>query len=92
MPQVPTVAETGLAGYEVTAWNGVAGPKGTPPEVIDILNQAVRQVLAMPDVKSKFEQAGVRTMASTAAELMLRLTADIKKWNDVVDKAGIARK
>jgi tripartite-type tricarboxylate transporter receptor subunit TctC len=92
MPDVPTVAETGLQGYDVTAWNGVFAPKGTPPEVVDIINQALREILTIPDVRSRFEQAGVHAVPSSPAELMARLAADIKKWSDVAEKAGLQRK
>jgi tripartite-type tricarboxylate transporter receptor subunit TctC len=92
MPDVPTVGETGLQGYDVTAWNGVFAPKGTPPEVVDIMNQALREVLTMPDVRSRFERAGVHAVPSSPAELMARLAADIKKWSDVAEKAGLQRK
>ena len=92
MPDVPTVAESGLKNYEATAWNGVFAPKGTPEEVIDIVNRALREVLTMPEVRSKFEQVGVHAVPSSPAELMGRLTADIKKWNEVVEKAGLQRK
>jgi tripartite-type tricarboxylate transporter receptor subunit TctC len=92
LPDVPTVAETGLAGYEATAWNGVFAPKGTPPEVVDIMNRALHEVLTMPEVRSKFEQVGVRAAPSSPAELMARLVADIKKWSDVAARAGLQRK
>jgi tripartite-type tricarboxylate transporter receptor subunit TctC len=92
MPDVPTVEEAGVKGYEVTSWNGVFAPKGTPKEAVDAMNKAMHEVLAMPDLKAQFEKVGVDAHASTPAELMQRLTADIKKWNDVIDKAGIARK
>jgi tripartite-type tricarboxylate transporter receptor subunit TctC len=92
MPDVPTVAESGLPNYKATAWNGVFAPKGTPEEVIDIVNRALREVLTMPEVRSKFEQVGVHAVPSSPAELMGRLTADIKKWNEVVEKAGLQRK
>jgi tripartite-type tricarboxylate transporter receptor subunit TctC len=92
MPDVPTVDETGLQGYEVISWNGVGVPKDTPKEVIDTMNKAMREVLAMPDLKAQFATVGVEAHASTPAELMDRLRGDIKKWNDVIDKAGIPRK
>jgi tripartite-type tricarboxylate transporter receptor subunit TctC len=56
------------------------------------MNKAIREVLAMPDVKEQFANVGVEAHPSTPAEMMTRLTGDIKKWNDVVDKAGIPRK
>jgi len=92
MPDVPTVAETGLPGYDVTAWNGMFAPKSTPPEVIEAMNQALREVLTMPEVRSRFEQVGVHAVPSSPAELMARLVADIKKWSEVAEKAGIQRK
>jgi putative tricarboxylic transport membrane protein len=92
MPSVPTVNEAGVKGYEVISWNGVGAPKDTPKEVIDTMNKAITEVMAMPEVKAQFAKVGVIAQASTPAELMNRLTSDIKKWNDVVDKAGIPRK
>jgi tripartite-type tricarboxylate transporter receptor subunit TctC len=56
------------------------------------MNKAIRETLAMPDVKEQFAKVGIVAQASSPAELLDRLTSDIKKWNDVVDKAGIARK
>ena len=91
-PDVPTVAEAGVPGYEVTSWNGVFAPKGTPKDVIDAMNAAMREVLAMPDVKAAFAKVGVVAQASTPDQLMARLKADIVKWNEVIDKAKIPRK
>jgi tripartite-type tricarboxylate transporter receptor subunit TctC len=92
MPNVPTADEAGVKGYEVTSWNAVFAPKDTPKEVIDAMNAAMREVLAMPDLKASFSKVGVIAQASTPDELMERTKADIKKWNDVIDKAGIPRK
>ncbi|MFZ0621655.1 MAG: tripartite tricarboxylate transporter substrate binding protein [Pseudolabrys sp.] len=92
LPGVPTADQAGVRGYEVISWNGVGAPKDTPKEVIDMMNKAMGDVLAMPDVKEQLAKVGVIAKASTPAELMARLTTDIKKWNEVVDKAGIARK
>ena len=89
---MPTVDQAGVKGYEVISWNGVGAPKDTPKEVIDTMNKAMREALAMPDVKEQLAKVGVLAQASTPAELMDRLTSDIKKWNDVIDKAGIPRK
>jgi len=92
MPDVPTVDEGGVKGYEVISWNGVGAPKDTPKEIINTLNKAITEVMAMPDVKEQFAKVGVIAQASTPAELMGRLTGDIKKWNDVIEKAGIPKK
>ena len=92
LPGVPTVDEAGVKGYEVISWNGVGVPKGTPKEIIDTMNKAMREVLALPELKEQFAKVGVVATASTPEELMARMTGDIKKWNEVVDKAGIERK
>ena len=92
LPGVPTVDEAGVKGYEVISWNGVGVPKGTPKEIIDTMNKAMREVLALPELKEQFAKVGVVATASTPEELMARMTGDIKKWNEVVDKAGIPRK
>jgi len=92
MPSVPTVDEAGVKGYEVISWNGVGAPKDTPKEIINTMNKAITEVMAMPDVKEQFAKVGVVAQASSPAELMDRLTDDIKKWKAVIDKAGIPRK
>jgi len=92
LPGVPTADQAGVKGYEVISWNGVGVPKDTPKEVIDTMNKAMREVLVMPDVQDQLSKVGVIAKASTSEEALARLTADIKKWNDVVDKAGIPRK
>jgi putative tricarboxylic transport membrane protein len=92
LPGVPTADQAGVKGYEVISWNGVGVPKDTPKEVIDTMNKAMRDVLAMLEVKEQLGKVGVIANASTPEEALARLTADIKKWNDVVDKAGIPRK
>ena len=92
MPDVPTVNEAGVAGYEVTSWNGVFAPKGTRPEVIAILNKALTEVLALPDIQARFLDLGVVAKPSTPDELMALLKADVAKWADVIEKAGIEKK
>ena len=92
MPDVPTVGEAGVAGYEVTSWNGVFAPKGTRPDVIAILNKALSEVLALPDIQARFLDLGVVAKPSTPDELMALLKADVTKWADVIEKAGIEKK
>src|SRR6516162_777537 len=92
LPGVPTADQAGVKGYEVISWNGVGVPKDTPKNVIDTMNKAMREVLAMSDVQEQLGKVGVIAKASTPEEALARLSADIKKWNDVVDKAGIPRK
>jgi tripartite-type tricarboxylate transporter receptor subunit TctC len=92
LPKIPTVNEAGVKGYEVISWNGIGVPKDTPKEVIGTMNKAMREVLGTPEMKAAFAKVGVEARASSPAELETRLVGDIKKWNDVIDKAGIPRK
>ena len=92
LPNMPTVAEAGVPAYEVISWNGVAAPKGTPQDVIDSMNKAMREVLAEPALKASFEKVGVEAHPSTPAELADRLKSDITKWDAVMVKAGIPKK
>jgi tripartite-type tricarboxylate transporter receptor subunit TctC len=92
MPTVPTAIEAGVKGYEVVSWNGVGMPKDTPKDVINTMNKTIAEVMAMPDVKAAYAKVGVVAQASTPAELLKRLTDDIKKWDDVIVKAGIPKK
>jgi tripartite-type tricarboxylate transporter receptor subunit TctC len=88
---VPTVAEAGVPGYEVTAWNGLFAPKGTPPGIIEQLNRALREILALPDIKARFANLGISARASTPEELKSRLQGDIGKWAAVIERAGIPK-
>ncbi len=91
LPDVPTVHESGVRGYEVTSWNALFVGKGTPPDVIKSLNQSVHQVVAMPDVRRRFGEVGIEATASTPDELTTRLRRDIDKWAKVIEKAGIPK-
>jgi tripartite-type tricarboxylate transporter receptor subunit TctC len=90
LPSVPTVAEA-APGYEVTSWNGIAAPAGTPQAIVDRVNALMREILAAPDVKARYAEFGVEAKASSPAEFKARLEADIKKWSAVIEKAGIPK-
>jgi tripartite-type tricarboxylate transporter receptor subunit TctC len=92
MPSIPPAADAGVKGYEVVSWNGVGMPKDTPKDVIATMNKAIGEVMTMPDIKAAYAKVGVVALASTSDELLKRLTADIKKWDDVIVKAGIPKK
>ena len=92
LPNVPTVAETGIKSYVVTSWNGVFAPKGTPKEVINSMGKAMHELLGTAEMKQQFTKVGAQAHASSPDELMTLLKADIIRWNGVIDKAGIPRK
>lgn len=91
-PNVPTAAEQGMKGFRVYSWNGIFAPKGTPKEIVDTLNKAIRDVLAMKEVQEQFAKLSIEAHPSSPAELMQRLKDDASNLNAVVDKAGIVRK
>ncbi len=92
LPSVPTVAESGLSGYDVTSWNGLAAPKGTPHEIVDKLSHEVTAAVGEPDVRAAMAKFGMEARGSTSAELSARIKTDIAKWAEVIDKAGIPKK
>ena len=91
LPNIPTVAQSGVPGFEVVSWNAFYAPTGTPPAVIETLNGALRTVLADADLKKRALELGIDTKASTPAEIDARMKADIVKWGAVIEKAGIAK-
>lgn len=91
LPDVPTVQEGGVGGFDVRSWNALYTPAGTPSAVVDTLNAALREVVADADVKRRFLDLGIDARASTPAELDAQMRADIKKWDAVIERAGIAR-
>lgn len=90
-PDMPTVQESGVAKYDVVSWNALFAPAGTPPEIIKILNQALQEILAEPDVKKRLLELGIEAKAGTPEEISARLTSDIEKWRKVIEKAGIQK-
>ena len=91
LPNVSTVEQAGVPGYEVLSWNALFAPKGTPQAVVDTLNAALRKVLADAEVKKRMLDLGIEAKSSTPAEIAGRLTDDIKKWGAVIEKANIPK-
>ncbi len=90
-PNVPTVAEAGVPGYEVRSWNALFAKAGTPPDIIVKLNAAVRAVVALPDIKQRMFDLGLEAQAGSPEEMAARLKADIAKWAKVIDDAHIPK-
>ncbi len=91
LPDIPTVAQSGVPGFDVVSWNALYAPVGTPPAVISTLNGALRAVLADPELKKRALEMGIDTRASSPAEIDARMRADIQKWGQVIERAGIPR-
>jgi tripartite-type tricarboxylate transporter receptor subunit TctC len=89
IPDVPTVAESGVPGYEFDIWFALFAPAGTPPAIIQRLNQAVVKALAVPETRQKLARTGVNAGTSTPEELRKHLVLEVDKWAKVVKAAGI---
>jgi tripartite-type tricarboxylate transporter receptor subunit TctC len=91
LPDVPTVQEAGVPGFNVTSWNAFYAPADVPGNVIETLNGGLRTALADPEVKRKLLDLGIDSRPSTPAELDAQMRADIKKWSEVIARAGIPK-
>jgi tripartite-type tricarboxylate transporter receptor subunit TctC len=91
LPDIPTVAEAGVAGYQVTSWNGVAAPVRTPKAVIDRLHQVIAEAVASPDIKQRFQELGVEAQSAAPEEFRKLLVSEIAKWDRVIENARIPR-
>jgi tripartite-type tricarboxylate transporter receptor subunit TctC len=91
LPGVPTMVEAGVAGYEVTSWNGIFARAGTPAAIVDLLNRSIHDVVAIAEIKQRYAELGIEAAASTPDALKARLAADIDKWAAVIERAGIAK-
>jgi tripartite-type tricarboxylate transporter receptor subunit TctC len=89
LPDVPTVAETGLDGYECSLWQAIVAPAAVSPAIITRLNRELGSILGDPDMRAAFAKHGVEPEASSPAALGTRMRADVKKWRDVITGAGI---
>jgi tripartite-type tricarboxylate transporter receptor subunit TctC len=87
-PDVPTLAEAGLPGFEVGSWQGVFAPAGTPPDIVKRLNAEIVKILNLPDVKEKLAALGAELAPNTPEEFAVMVKAEVVKWADVVKKSG----
>jgi tripartite-type tricarboxylate transporter receptor subunit TctC len=89
LPEVPTMQQAGIANYNVSSWNAIAVPAGTPPAIVARLNGAIKEAMSSPAVVAKLEKLGMRLQASTPAQAQALLASDIKRWGEVIKNAKI---
>jgi len=87
-PEVPTLAESGLPGYEVGSWQGVFAPAGVPPAIVARLNTEIVKIINMPDVQKKIIDLGAEPVGDTAEQFGAFVKTEVVKWGDVVKKSG----
>jgi len=88
LPELPTVAEAGLPGFESITWNGVLVPKGTPTEIVQRLNADIDAILKQADVKARFNNAGLETSGGSADAFRALIAAEAKKWEPIIRRTG----
>jgi len=91
LPDVPTVAESGVPGYQASSWNAIAAPAKTPKPVIERLNREVNTAVAAPDVRKRLSELGVDARAGTPEALHDLLVSEIAKWRAVIERAKIQK-
>lgn len=89
LPQVPTVAEAGLPGYEVETWYGLFAPAGTPPAIVTQLNGEIARILGMPEVKKSLMAQGTEPLFASPQEFAAMVDRDLRKWGGVIKAADI---
>jgi tripartite-type tricarboxylate transporter receptor subunit TctC len=90
LPDVPTFAEAGVAGFQATLWVGFMAPKATPQPVVDLLSRTINQILQKPALKKAWEQQGATPMVMTEQEFGAFMDAEIAKWAKVIQTNHIA--
>jgi tripartite-type tricarboxylate transporter receptor subunit TctC len=87
-PDLPTIAESGLPGFNATAWQGLVGPAGMPPDVVKRLNEAFNRAMAMPAVREKLLAGGLDPVGGTPAEFGRFIESEIAKWTKIAKDVG----
>ena len=87
-PDIPTVAELGLKGFDAQPWYGLLGPAGVPAEIVERMNKEVGIILASTEVKARLFALGAEPMKMTPLEFKNYIAADTKKWSAVVKASG----
>lgn len=89
LPDVPTLDESGVPGYESEIWLGLAAPAGTPSGIIDLINGSVRKVMSQPDVITRLNAQGIEILVGSPEQMRQRGLDDLKRWGDIIRVAGI---
>jgi tripartite-type tricarboxylate transporter receptor subunit TctC len=89
LPEVPTLDEAGVRGYESEIWLGLAAPGATPAPLIEQINQDVRRAMSNPEVVSRLQGQGIDVLLSTPAQMRQRSLDDLRRWGDIIRSAGI---
>ena len=89
MPEVPTINESGVKGYEASSWHGFVVPAGTPPAVLDKLNKQINLILKQEDIKKTLQEQGVVPDGGTSSQFEIFIKKQMEIWKKVVAQSGI---
>jgi tripartite-type tricarboxylate transporter receptor subunit TctC len=89
LPDVPTLSEAGVPGYEATMWVGVMAPAGTPQPIVDLLNSEINKILVRPDVRAAWEKQGAVPMTMKPNEFGVYIQTEIEKWAKLINANAI---
>ena len=91
LPNVPTLDEAGLKGYETVAWGGIVAPRGTPKDVVDKLNAAVQTALRSTAVRDGYARLGAEPASGSPEDFQKLIARETARWGQIIDKAGIEK-
>ncbi len=89
-PDVPTMDEAGVPGYETNTWNALFAPAGTPPDVVAKLNEAAVAAVSDPEVKARLAEVGANVVGSSAEDLAAHVSSEVARWQPVIEAAGVS--
>ena len=88
-PEVPTIAESGLPGFEVTGWSGLMAPAGTPPAIVDRISRVLQKDFAEPAMRKRWESIGAEPGHADPAVFTAMIRSEMQKWSEFVKRTGI---
>jgi tripartite-type tricarboxylate transporter receptor subunit TctC len=89
LPDVPTLAEAGVAGYEASLWVGVLAPAGTPQAIVELLNSEINKILSRPDIKESWEKQGATPVVMTPTQFGAHVQSEIERWAKIIHASGL---
>jgi len=89
MPELPTIAESGLPGYDASTWGGILAPAGTPRDIVAKLNGAMNAALKQDDLRARLMASGIEIQGGTPGDFAKVIQAEVDKWGRIVKEAGI---
>jgi tripartite-type tricarboxylate transporter receptor subunit TctC len=92
LPELPTISEQGIPGYEMSTWHTVCAPRGTPPAIIDKLNREIVAVIQAPETRERFAAAGTEPQSSTPEQLRLHIAQEFPRWEKLLAQLGLREK